>query len=281
MSFYTNTVLTNIADVDTENIVFDKVAVGSIPNSTMTFKRINIGIRNEDGSIGECIIPTEKLFSFGVQESKDMTTNKVNGYQASLSLWSRDGPTENEKAFTDVFSAIVDKCKDYILSDEGKDQTEKYDVDASDLKKLNPLYWKKEKGVIVPGTGPTLYCKLTYSKKDSKILTEFSDAEGNDIDPLTLMNARCHMTAAIKFESIFIGNKISLQIKMYEAEVEVMQTGRQRLLRTTRPKVMKAVEKKQENVDIELSDDEDETIQTKEEEDDEETPKKKVVRRKK
>ena len=33
---------------------------------------------------------------------------------------------------------------------------EKYDLEKADLKKLNPLYWKREQGKIVEGRGPTL-----------------------------------------------------------------------------------------------------------------------------
>ena len=40
----------------------------------------------------------------------------------------------------------------------------------------------------------------------------------------------CYTTAAVKIESIFIGNKISLQVKLYEAVIEPVQQGGNRLL---------------------------------------------------
>ncbi len=242
MSFYTNTQLTQVSDFDTNCIVFDKPVVGNLPNSTMTFKRINIGYKNSDGSIGECIIPSEKLFSFGVQENKDMATGRVNGYQAPLVMWSRGGATDKEKAFTDLFDEIVNKCKNWIVSDEGKDSTENYEIEINDLKKLNPMYIKKEKGKAVEGASPTLYCKLIHSKKDDKILTEFYNEEGVVYDARgDLMNKICEMTCGIRFESIFVGNKISLQVKLIEAEVVLRQSGSSRRLLTTKPKIVRRV----------------------------------------
>ena len=41
----------------------------------------------------------------------------------------------------------------------------------------------------------------------------------------------CYVKAAIKIESIFIGNKVSLQIKLYEASVRFLDSGPKRLLR--------------------------------------------------
>ena len=48
------------------------------------------------------------------------------------------------------------------------------------------------------------------------------------------MGKYCFTTAAIKIESIFIGSKISLQVKLYEAVIEPQSSGMKRLL--ARPK---------------------------------------------
>ena len=37
--------------------------------------------------------------------------------------------------------------------------------------------------------------------------------------PLKYLGKRCNVNTAIKFESIFIGSKISLQVKLYELEI--------------------------------------------------------------
>ena len=48
------------------------------------------------------------------------------------------------------------------------------------------------------------------------------------------MGKYCFTKAAIKIESIFIGSKISLQVKLYEAVIEPTNSGMKRLL--ARPK---------------------------------------------
>ena len=120
-----------------------------------------------------------------------------------------------------------------------------YELTRNELSKskggLNPLYWKKEKYKdeqsgrttlrVVPGSGPTLYSKLIYAKKHDKFLTNFYDLNDEPIDARDLMGKHCHATGAVKIESVFIGSRISLQIKLYEAVVEPCGKGMKRLLR--------------------------------------------------
>jgi len=212
-------------------MLFSKTEIGSIPNQKITFKRIRIATRNEDGSIGDLVFSTPaNLLSFGLQETRDLVTNQINGYVFPICLWSQHGSTPEEKKFTDIFSSIADKCKEYLL--QNKEEIEKYDLDMADLKKFNPLFWKMEKGKIVEGRGPMLYVKVMYNKRSDKVTTLFIDENTNqEIDPFRLLNKRCNATVAIKFESIFIGNKISLQVKLYEAVVKVVDNTIRGLLR--------------------------------------------------
>ena len=228
-----NTQLSQPSGYNTKNTIFSEIIPGSIPNSQIHYKRIMISTKNPDGSVGELILPTPRVFSFGVSENKDMVTGKVNGYVLPLCLWSRDGPTKDEKAFSTTFDKIIEKCKDHII--DIKDELEQYDLERRDLKKLNPLYWKKDKGKVVDGTGPTLYAKLIVSKKRDKIMSMFFDEEGEELNPLDLKGKYCYVSGAIKIESIFIGNKISLQVKLYEAEVKLAQVGMRSFLRKKKP----------------------------------------------
>lgn len=252
MTTNNNTQITTLNGYDTSRIIFSEPVLGSIPDSKpkIEFKRINISTRNQDGTVGELILPTERLFSFGVSENTSQETGNVNGYTFPLCLWSRDGATEEEKLFTDTVENIVSKCIDHVI--DNKEELEMYDLTRSDLTKakggFNPFYWKKEKYTnakgktelrVVPGTGPTLYTKLIYSKKNSKFLSLFFDTNGNELNALDLMGKYCYSNAAIKIESIFIGSKISLQIKLYEAVVEPMNQGMKRLL--ARPKTQSKV----------------------------------------
>jgi len=83
-----NTQLTSASGYDTKRMLFSEVQNGSIPNSTpqINYKRINIQTRNEDGTTGDLILSTSKLFSFGVSENTDPNTGKVNGYVMPLCL---------------------------------------------------------------------------------------------------------------------------------------------------------------------------------------------------
>jgi hypothetical protein len=227
---------------DTSQMVFSEPVGGSIPGGgpSISFQRINIGTKNSDGTMGDLVLKTGRLFSFGVSENTSPDTGKVNGWTMPLCLWSRDGATPEEKAWTDAFDQIVEKCIDHVI--DHKEELDKYDLERSDLKKFNPLYWKKEKKivngkpqlVVAEGTGPTLYSKLIYSKKKENFITKFYDQNDEPIDPLDLLGKYSYVTAAVKIESIFVGNKISLQVKLYEADVEPTQGGMKRLL--TRPK---------------------------------------------
>ncbi|XP_022791042.1 uncharacterized protein LOC111330448 [Stylophora pistillata] len=227
-----------------ERMIFSKPISGEIPDSKpkIEFKRINISTLNEDGTEGELILPTERLYSFGISENTSQETGKVTGYTFLLCLWNRDGATEEEKIWTETFNSIVDCCIDHLI--ENREEIDMFELERSDLTKskggLNPLYWKMEKvlnektGKIVqqkdPDRGPTLYAKLIYSKKTNKFRTQFYDLNDEPIEADTLMGKYCHAKCAIKIESIFIGARISLQVKLYEAVVEPAKTGMKRLL---------------------------------------------------
>jgi len=231
----TKTQLTDIHNYDTSNMIFSNPEAGSIPNSPINFHRIHISTKNPDGSIGELIVSTEELFSFGLQENQDMTTGLTNGYSVPLCLHSKNGATQAETTFCNKFTEIVDSCKEHILS--VKDDVGKYDLEMSDLKKFHPFYWKREKGKIDESKGPTLYPKVIVSKKNGiKIQTFFTDADtGEEINPLDILKKYMYAVCALKIESIFIGNKISLQVKVYECMYRMIDTGMKRLLQ--RPKV--------------------------------------------
>jgi hypothetical protein len=270
MSNSENTQLTPVEGYDPkQRMIFSEPILGSVPDSKpkIEFKRINISSRNEDGSEGELVFPTERLFSFGVSENVSQETQKVTGYTFPLCLWSRDGPTPQEKQWTDTFDAVVENCVDFLL--RKKEDLDIFELQRSDLTKskggLNPLYWKKEKvkdektGKMVlravPDMGPTLYTKLIYSKKNDKFLTQFFNAsdDSEQLNALDLMGKYCYTNAAVKIESIFISGtgKISLQVKLYEAVVEPSKAGMKRLL--ARPKARSMVLEAKNNKSISSS----------------------------
>ena len=248
-----NTQLSSANGYNVEDMKFSKIIVQKIGNSDMTSKRINISTKNEDGSEGELVFETSKLFSFGVSENLDQKTKEVTGYTFPLCLHAKDGPSDDEVAFTETFEKIVERCKDYLI--EHKKELKLKDLEKSDLRKFNPIYYKKnDDGEIAEGASPTLYAKLIVSK--GKIITEFFDGvSGNSIKPLDLIGKYCYAKAVIKIESIFLGSKISLQVKLYESEVNLINSGVKRLLR--RPVVNTTVNVTKSNVTNPLNDDDD------------------------
>lgn len=235
-----NTQLTSASGYDTKRMIFSDAQVGSIPNSVpaISYKRITISTLNEDGTTGDLVFPTSQLFSFGVSENKNPETDKVNGYVMPLCLWNRDGSSKEEKEWSTTFDAVIERCKEHLIAN--REEIDQYSLEMADLKKFNPLYWKREKGKIVDGTGPTLYAKLIVSKKQNKVVSMFYDSDGEEVDPLTLIGKYCYAKAAVKIESIFIGNKISMQVKLYECEVKLADTGMKRMMKK-RPEGSKQV----------------------------------------
>lgn len=249
-----NTQLSSAASFDVKNMIFSEPVVGNIPDSkpAISFKRVMISTRNDDGSTGELILPTEEVFTYGVSENLDQKSGEVNGYVLPLCLHSKSGATAAEQKFVEVFNAIVDRCKDYLLTN--KEKVELYDLEPNDLKKFNPIYYKKDKGKIIDGAIPTLYGKLITSKK-SGIVTKFYDANtGEQLNAMELLGCYGTAVAAIKFESIFIGSKVSLQVKVYECDIKPQSSGMKRLLRRPAPQQEVRVETK---ASIPASDDSD------------------------
>jgi len=268
MSF-DNTQITSASGYNTSNIIYGKPRDGSIPNSSVTFKRVQMGTRNPDGTVGELILATERLFSFGLSPNVNMTTGKTDGYTLALCLWNMDSPSKQEKEWTDTFNKICEHASEYIL--EHRDDVGKYELEKADLKKFNPLFIKKEKGKVVEGAGPMLYAKLLQNKKTDTITSIFYDEQGRDIDAMSLMNKQCWVKAAIKIEGIFIGSKVSLQVKLHEAEIKLKDSGVKRLLRQVQPSEPAKVEEVIEQVESLTVDDDTGSLKS---DDEEETEKK-------
>ncbi len=232
------TQLTNPEGYNVKRIIFSDPIVGTVPNSKISFMRVPISTKNEDGSIGELVLKVPKVFSFGVSENKDFNDeSKISGYSLPLCLQSKDGPSEEEQAFIDTYLKIVEACKKHLVAN--REAVNKHDLEFSDLKKMGAFSYKKDKQTkkIVEGATPVLNPKLIESKKLGKILSQFySLSTGEDLEPMSLLKKYCNVQAAVKIESIFIGANISLQVKLYEAGVELLESGISKLL--PRPKMV-------------------------------------------
>ena len=232
-----------------QRIIFEKVIEGTVPNSTpeIKFSRISYSITNPDGSEGELVFSTDRCFSFGVSEGKDPATGTLHSYSIAMSMYDRDGATERQTRTVTFLNVLTELTKEHLLKDDIKDQHGKYDLVLSDLRKLNPLYLKKEKGKVVEGASPSFYPKLIYFKagkdkngkdREERVLTKFYSEDEVDesgeqlqINPMDFIGQKCYVTAAVKIEGIFIGSKINIQCKVYEANIKAAETGPKRLLK--------------------------------------------------
>ena len=254
--------LTSAKGYNVNNIIFSKPQAGGLKDTSVKFRRIYLSTKYQDGTEGDLIISTPRIFSFGVVENvSPEDKNKINGFVFPLVLFNKDGPSDDEKIFLDTFNKIINHAKKYLL--DHKKELKLPSLDESDLKKFNPIFYKKDKetGDIADDALPTLYLRLALSKKDGvdKILSSFYDKKtGDDLNAMDLLKKYCWTTAAIKFESIFLGSKISFQAKLYEADIELLNSGKKRLL--PRPKAQLSVEiddsRDEENVQESVDDNE-------------------------
>lgn len=234
-----------------KRLVIDPPITGTVPNynSTINYHRINIGIINPDGTEGDLIFSLDRCYCFGVSETRATDTGVLNGYSMAISMYDRDGATERQVRTVMFIEVLSELLIEHCLLDETKDALGKYDLEAALLKKLNPLYYKTEKGKKIEGASPTFYPKLMWWKagkdrngkdKPASMNTVFYsedevDAEGEQlkIDPLEFIGVKAYTTAAIKIENIFLGSSNSLQAKVYEAEVKEIESGKKRLLKVS------------------------------------------------
>jgi hypothetical protein len=194
---------------------------------------------------------------------------RTTGYSIPLCLWNKEGPTEYQTQFIDTIDKVSDYIKKHMLKTEVKKTVKKYDLVESDLRKFSPLWYKKEDGEVVQGRGPMLYPKLMCNK-DLQIYTDVADQNGNDVDPLSLLNQKCTVRACVKIESIFIGSKISLQVKVIELEVYQQGNQRQRLI-CKQPSETVVIEKSDVLNPLEADADDEDLEASDEEESEEET----------
>lgn len=236
---------------DASRVVFDDPVAESIPGQPGTNYRINLGYKNPDNTEGFLILGFDTCYCFGISENVDLNSKALNGYNAAISLYDINGATPKQQKTVEALQEIIQQCKKNILKDSTQEAMGKIDDDdkilESDLRKINLIFWKKENGKPNPEMGGTIYPKLIWSKArtdaktnkqiSSKMMTRFYneddvDEDGNpiEVNPLDYVGKRFQITPAIKIESIFIGTRISIQAKVYEAFVKETESGPKRLL---------------------------------------------------
>ena len=241
------TQISDITTFDPTNIFFDEPIKTEIDSKTtkMTIYRINM-FTKINGKESDLVFEFDRMSMTGIKETRDEKSNDLTGYSTCMFLFDNP-PTERQEKTLEVIQAIVDKCKDHILSI--KKLIKKNDLERSELKKISFQSFSKDKETDEPKLDtPYMVAKAIYKKsyidkdgneKPGKIYTQFYsedevDENGNQllIDPLDYLDKRGFIRPAIKIESIFIGANIKIQAKLYEAEIKIeeQKNGFRRLL---------------------------------------------------
>lgn len=229
-----STQLSDYKTYDTDNLILQ-------PTEKRTeTRRIRVLTHNMDGTKGDLVFSTPRFLSFGLQKIHD--GQALVGYQMPLVMWGKNGPTHDEKAFTDVLERITDVSRQFI--DSHQDELERQGADLE-----VPLYYKTNSTTTGTPHAPLLYVRLNTFRNDEHlhIRTIFVDDNTREtIDPLTLLNRRCLVYSAIRIESIIMGTKVRFQLKLMEARVRFLDRGFKSLLEPGRVFLTEKKEKKED-----------------------------------
>lgn len=224
-----NRKLFDIATLNLSDLSFSEPETKSIPGQKLSYQRLRLSLL-ENGKHFDCLFRSPpSLLSWGIQESRDPATDELTGFQMPIVMWTNNG-NEAERAFTDGFDRFCEHVKQQLL--EKKATFGKYDLELSELKRLNPMYWKMEKGKVVDESkGPTLYGKCLYDRKSQKIGTMFvNELTKQIVPPESLIGKHLYVTFTLRVDGVFIGNRLSLQIRIAEVLFREKQQHQSSLL---------------------------------------------------
>jgi len=206
------------------------------------------------------IFSSEEVFSFGVSRNTLDTNNT--SYQISLCLYERENPKDVEIKWAAKYEELATICRHYLKKSEFKKF--KGQIDA-----MKGLSWKANE--VGDADGPKLYPKIMYNQKKEEFITVFMDENDQVVDdPTTILDKRGKVAVALRFESIFVGSKVALQVRVNDASIiSWIEAYKPKALitRRTSPKVNKAFEK------AETEDESDLNSSSSEEEEEEESSK--------
>jgi hypothetical protein len=150
------------------------------------------------------VFSSEEVFTFGVSQNT-LDTNSTS-YQISLCLYDRESPKDEEIKWAAKYEELATVCREYLKKTEFKKLKGHIDT-------MKGLSWKGNE--VGDADGPKLYPKIMFNQKKEEFITVFID-ETDDIveDPNTILDKRGKVKVALRFESIFIGSKVALQVKV-------------------------------------------------------------------
>jgi len=235
--------ITETSEFDISKLRYPEPIMGTIPNTKISFHRLPVALEYSPNVIGDLILMTERLYSFGLKENTDPGSNNPNGqFSLSLCLLDYKLPTSKEEQFIEVFKSIVQELKTYLLKLKYDEKFKKngYAINEDNLTDfvMNSIYRGPRNGseLVNPEYKPVMSPKLifAYKKNDQgvnvkTVASKFFDANtGEKISYEKLLNRPFYITAALKIEGVFINKKtISLQVKIIEGEIDFIDTNKE------------------------------------------------------
>ncbi|AAV91123.1 unknown protein [Grouper iridovirus] len=224
-----------------------------------------INVRYEDPSTktrNPLSVHTPIMFSFGAQAS----TFQDSSDNWSMSLVCFDackGPTPEETKFMNVLTSVEDKVKSHLKDPAVKKLTGKWYVDPL-IDMMSVFYRKMEDGVPVPDRSPVLYPKLLKAASAAGVCGTgfYKIVKGKEVK-IPIVKDKCRVVCDFLIDSVFLGAKPSIQIKLVDVLVVENIGVRRKTLKFS--KLPSAVQ----NEISKMADDEQEESSTEEEEDEE------------
>lgn len=149
------------------------------------------------------VFSSEEVFSFGVSRNTLDTNNT--SYQISLCLYDRENPKNEEVKWAAKYEELATVCRNHLKTSEFKKLKGLIDT-------MKGLSWKGNE--IGDADGPKLYPKVMFNQKKEEFITVFIDETDEIVeDPKTILDKRARIRVALRFESIFVGSKVALQVR--------------------------------------------------------------------
>jgi hypothetical protein len=134
-------------------------------------------------------------------------------------MWGKKGPTQEEEAFVRTVEGTTEASRSHILRHQAE-----LGYTEEGLDRLSPLYYKAD--ADKKDHAPIMYVRAnTFRDEDGvRIRTMFiDDTTKEPIDPMTLLNKRCLVHAAVRIEAILLGAKARFQMRLLEARVRLLE----------------------------------------------------------
>jgi len=262
------TVLTTLDEkFDVNRVIVSKATAHDIPNSNnLKYFRVYISYDNADGSQGNFVFATPReSFTSGIVSNKN-ESDTTTGFSMPISLMGKDGYTQEQKNFISAIKKIVKHVGDKCKSPDVRKVIKNSNHDAS-IASMNPLKVRmNDEGEVDESRGTSMYIKI-YVKRDGsdlKVLTPLykKDAFNPDGTPATydiseVLGAYALVYGAVRLESVYFGSgRASLQFKLVEVDMELLNGTRQRFIRHNQERSTPVVRAKSDGAEeLVLSDD--------------------------